>query len=363
MSCSQSLLPKVTIPNIAPSVTLFGSSVGDRRLFVSDNPESISASEFGTANMITLWNDTVSGRTTVKYRVFLWHLNKTSQPMKVGITLGNGSSGSTADTYQAKNFKTAVQVTPNFLSLGQCAATALVGNTLDTESTTVTIPANTVKTIKEWIVPVGQLVGGVFEFDINSPAGKSMVYKLRTVSSKTSSGDLSTHQGDAVKITAEHPRGTWNFSEVQGYSDSAKSQPITYSAGSGDKSFSCMNKTTDHLFTEAASYQGGTVKENRGQWGSIYNVNVKLSNNTGSTKNIKISLAPRGGAFVGGVQCNGVTNGVPLIKGPADSKDPTHEGVVLKTFSVANGATLNVPIKISAGGGGNTPIAILLQTV
>lgn len=68
MSCNQSLLQKVTIPNVAPSVSLY---VGERRLFVSDNPESIDATEFGSANMITLWNDTVSGRTTVKYRVFL----------------------------------------------------------------------------------------------------------------------------------------------------------------------------------------------------------------------------------------------------------------------------------------------------
>lgn len=68
-----------------------------------------------------------------------------------------------------------------------------------------------------------------------------MIYKLRTVASKTATGDLSTHQGVTVNITAVHPRSTWNFSDVQGYSDSAKSQPITYSAGSGDKSFSCIN--------------------------------------------------------------------------------------------------------------------------
>jgi len=108
------------------SLSAYGKAVGTRRLFVSDNPESVSASHFSSNGFVTLWDDTVTGRSSVSYRMFIWHLNTTGASMEYGITIGNGSSGSTADTYAVQNLKMAVSVVTNFQAQGLCAAKALL---------------------------------------------------------------------------------------------------------------------------------------------------------------------------------------------------------------------------------------------
>lgn len=72
MACTQPNLPIEIIPNVSP-VNISGATIAEttRRFLFSDNPESIFNADFGSNKIITLWHDTVTGRNTVSYRVYL----------------------------------------------------------------------------------------------------------------------------------------------------------------------------------------------------------------------------------------------------------------------------------------------------
>ncbi|WP_145949513.1 hypothetical protein [Paenibacillus sp. Y412MC10] len=361
MSCTQSELDLVTVNNISPFWTSYGFPVsGSRRMFISDNPETINNAVL-PSTYATLWNDAVSGQTTVKYRVFLWHLNTTGSTIKVGLTLGNGSS---SDTYNIANLKTAVAVTSNFLPQGQCAAAALLGQTLDLDKP-VSIANGKVGLIKEWSVPNGSLVGGVMEFDLSSSLSQAMVYKLRSVAGK-GTADLTLHQGAVVPSVGVHPRGSWSFSDIQGSSSSSTSQaPFAYAAGDSERSVSISNGTNDNLMTASTSYQSADALNNPGHFGVIYYATFRFTNPTSSAKNIQIRLVARGAAYLGAIRANNITNKIPRLTaqaGPPD-KFPTQQGVSFATVNVPAGQTIDFPVKVAHAGGANLPVALVVKTL
>lgn len=372
MACSQSEYSKTSVTNIVPNVTAYGLPVSSsKRFFISDNPESIYSSDFNNS-VITLWHDTVTGLSTVRYRVFFWHFNPTAanggigSTIKVGLTLGNGSTGTTADSYKISNMKMAVSVTPNFLELGKCAAAALLGDTLDsTTPTTSSIASNTIGVLKEWTVPVGQLVGGVVEFDVtNTTSTRGLVYKLRCVAANTSTGSLNSWQGAPVAKHGSHPRGSWNFSDIQGSTSSSAVVPFEYSVGDAAKSISVSNGTNDNIMSAATSYSPSEANSNAGHYGVIYLATFRFRNTTPTDKIVRISLVGRGGAYLGAARAANVTKKVPILS--KQTTAATQESVTVIDVLVpkmAVGTYMDYPIKISTGGGGSTAAALVLTTV
>ncbi|TZE82318.1 hypothetical protein [Calorimonas adulescens] len=78
MSCTQGNLSigTMTVPTNPPQISGTGSGV--RRLLVSDSPEKLDSTTFGSNKIITLWHDSASG-TSVSYRVFIWTQNNTGK--------------------------------------------------------------------------------------------------------------------------------------------------------------------------------------------------------------------------------------------------------------------------------------------
>lgn len=373
MTCNYPEVTREDVPNVSPT-NFYGIPVsGSRRFFISDNPETIRSSDFTNANtnMITLWNDAVSGQSTVKYRVFFWHLNGTSQTIKVGITIGNGS---TTDTYTVSNIKTGVAITSNFLQQGRCAAAALLGGTLDGGISNISVPKGNLKVIKEWSVAPGQLVGGVMEFDISNAtnANNALVYKIRSVAGKDTSQDLTTHQGkvvspgtDSTGKKTEHPRGSWSFSDISGSMNASTVQPFVYNVGSSPASVNVSNNgstVSDNIMKGSTSYQSADAFDNPGHYGVIYQVPLRFVNNTTADKTVKINICARGGSYLGAVRANNITSIVPQISPPAKGAT-TQESVRVVSVPVPKGATLDYTIKISNGGGANTAVAVLMSTI
>ncbi|MDR9855622.1 hypothetical protein RJP21_18575 [Paenibacillus sp. VCA1] len=377
MTCNQTELAKETnVPNVTPT-NFYGIPVsGSRRFFISDNPETIRSSDFTNANtnMITLWDDTVSSQSTVKYRVFFWHLNGTSQPIKVGFTIGNGS---TTDTYTVSNINTGVAITNNFLQQGKCAAAALLAGTLDGGNSNISVPKNSLKVIKEWTVNPGYLVGGVMEFDISNATNSSsaLIYKIRSVAGKDTSQDLTKHQGFVVRAGTDsngnptkHPRGSWSFSDISGSMNTSTVQPFVYNVGSAPASVNVSNKDYDNIMKANTSYKNPSSPDyaipydNPGHYGVIYQVPLRFVNNTTADKTVKINLCARGGSYLGAVRANNITKIVPVISPPA-SGATTQESVQVVSVNVPKGATVDYTIKISNGGGANTAVAVLMSTI
>ncbi|CAH1200598.1 hypothetical protein PAECIP111893_01486 [Paenibacillus plantiphilus] len=362
MPCTQTVLVKNTdTPSVVPLIKLYGSGTGTRRMFISDNPESIFPSDFTNAgtSYLTLWHDSVS-QTSVKYRLFFWHLNSTLSPIKIGVTLGNAS---TTDTISVSNVKTSVYNGPYFQAGGRCAAQALVGSTLDSGSS-VSAASNSITVIREWVVAPKQLVGGIIEFDLSNAtnASSALKYKLRTIASKTSTGNLTLHQGAPCAPHDQHPRGAWGYSDLTEFSDAAKTQPVSYAAGSGNYSVALGNGVNDLVFPAGSSYDASNAFANKALYGAIYSTTLKLTNNTGASKTIRISVVGRGGSFAGAASVNGVTVGIPTILAQT-SGATTQDGVIIHEVTVSQGAIVNVPLKMTTAGGGSTVVAILFQTV
>ncbi|MEW6697346.1 MAG: hypothetical protein ACOY35_11400 [Bacillota bacterium] len=356
MTCTQSNKTNVTVNDVIPT-PIYGKGVGTTRLFVSDNPESIQLSNF-TNGFATLWDDTVTGKSSVSYRVFFWHLNKTGQDIKIGLTLGNGSSGSTADSYKVESLKTAVAVVSNFQAHGVCAAKALLGSTLDTAtSVDSTIASNKVGLIKDWTVPNNYLVGGIIEFNLtNSTSTRGMIYKLRTVAANSTTADLRYNQNAVASANGSHPRGSWSFANVEGYADQNLTQPVTYSLGSGDKNFSISNTVNDNILSAATSYNSSNALSNPGHYGSIYTVRLNLINSSSSSKTSQIYLNARGGYYGGAVKYNGTTYGIANLP-------PSTGAVHVADVTVGANQSTTITIQSCHAGGYSLPLGILFRTL
>ncbi|MFJ8087188.1 hypothetical protein ACIQ7N_03110 [Lysinibacillus sp. NPDC095746] len=349
-SCSQSDLTAVTIPNVVPSLNLYGKTSNNQRFFLSDNPETISSSVPFTNGYATLWADTASGLQSVTYRMFVWHLNNTGATIKFGVTIGNGSSGS---TYQVSGVKDCIETITNFVAHGKCAAKALLGNTL-TPSSPVdsSIAAGKVGLVKEWKVPNGYLVGGIIEFTLSSSS--PMSYKVRTVAAKSTTADLRSNQNAVVSPVGTHPRGSWNFSNIDGFGTSGGAAAL-YTVGDGNKSFSINNGINDNLMTKDTSYMPSeAVATNKGHYGVIYKANITFKNPTQADKALKVYLTGRGGSYGGAVRWNnGPTYGVPTLSSNT-------QGVQIATFTIPKGTSVTHSVYTSTAGSLNTPAAILI---
>ncbi|MBT9174282.1 MAG: hypothetical protein DDT21_02695 [Syntrophomonadaceae bacterium] len=351
MACTQPNLPIEIIPNVSP-VNISGATIAEttRRFLFSDNPESIFSADFGSNKIITLWHDTVTGRNTVSYRAYLWHLNKTANSIKVGMTIGNGSA---ADTYRVENLRMQADITTNFAAQGICCAKALIGNTMDIVTPVdASILPGRVALVREWTLSPDRLIGAVMEFDLvnTTSSTNALIYRVRTVASSNTTENLRLHQGAPVSPNhPSHPRGSWSFAGIQG-------NTVTYNLGSGDLNTSISNSSTDNVFTAANSFDSANAISLTGQWGARYYVTVNLRNTSSTTRRNSIYLNGRGGIYGGAVRVDsGATNGVPILQ-------PFTQGVLIATRDVPVNGNINVNLIISNAGSTNTPVAILCRT-
>ncbi|KOP64848.1 hypothetical protein AMS62_06000 [Bacillus sp. FJAT-18019] len=348
-TCTTNVKTIVDIPSVLPTLDLYGQKNNTRRFLMSDNPESIPTTAF-TNGTATLWHDSVSGQTTVYYRVYVWHVNKTGAPMKFGVTIGNAGSS----PITVSNLQHCVDITTNYIAHGQCTAAALVGSSLTGDTIIDTsVAAGKVGLIQEWTVPNDQMVGGVLEFQISSSA--AMSYKVRTVASTSTSTNLRTiqHSKPANK-NSEHPRGSWPFSNITGFANSTFSQNITYDLGSGNKAYSINNDKNDNIMTKENSYDvDNAVATNKGHFGVVYKTPITLRNPTNTNRTVKIYLTGRGGSYGGAVRWNKETTyKVPKL-------GSNTQGVLIATVEVPKGTSVNHEIYTSTAGSLNTPAAIV----
>lgn len=362
MSCNQPLKTKVSIPVVPNGSTpthLVGSkSNTSTRFVISDNPETISPSIPFENGFATLWHDTTTGESSIRYRVFLWHLNKRGTPIKVGITVGNAGTTS----YSIHNLKSSVAVVNNFVEQGRCTATALVADTLDSISATdSSVSAGNVGVVKEWIVPADSLVGGVIEFSLsNTATSTGMVYKLRTVAASSSTANLRQNQNKVTPYVTGptgqvHPRGSWNFADI--------ASSVNYAAGTGWKYFNMSNAQSDNLMTASTSYDpSNAAASNKGHYGAKYNLTVNLTNKTGFQKVIKIYIGARVDPYGGAVKWSGdgVTYTIPTLAGPGAT---TQEAVEVAKVTLEDGQSISRVIYSSAAGGLSTPALVAFQTI
>ncbi|WP_156829099.1 hypothetical protein [Cohnella laeviribosi] len=357
MTCTQANLTATTVTAPTPSNITGATKAGtNRRLFVCDNPEALTSTiGFGTNNMATLWHDTVSGRTRVSYRIFIWHANQIGSTARIAVTVGNASL---TDTLRIENLRwelaAETPITQDFLSgTGLCLAKAQLGRTLNaTTPVDSVINTNSVGVVKEFGINQGNVKGAVLEFDIVSSSGSAMQYKVRTVVARTSTADFRTQQAAPVSLVKTHPRGSWDFSDIIG-------NTITYDLGSGKKSTNISNGSTDNLFkADSSCYDYTNALPNTGHYGANYAVTVNLSNNTGSTKTAVLYLNARAGNYVGAVKVNGgTTYGVPKIT-------PSTGGAVeIHRVSVPNGTTIPVQLEFAHAGGSALAVAVMCDTL
>ena len=357
LTCTQANLTpiEITSPPTPTSISGASKSGTTRRLFICDNPEHVlTTSGFGTNGMATLWHDTVTSRSRVSYRIFMWHYNDIVATGRYAITVGNAS---TTDTLKIENLRMELSAetkgTLDFLTgSGLCLAKSQLGGTLNaTTPTNATIGTNTVGVVKEFTIGAGNVRGAVLEFDVVSNSGSAMTYKVRTVVAKNSTADFKTQQAAPVAKINSHPRGSWDFCNIEG-------NAISYALGSGMKSTNISNGSTDNLFkADSSCYDYTNANANPGQYGANYAVTVNLSNNTGATKTAVLYANCRAGKYVGAVRVNGgTTYGIPKIAS-------TTGAVEIYRVSVPNGSTIPVKLEFSHGGGSTLALAVLCNTV
>lgn len=338
MPCSQTPLYPVTLPSMPTVITpnTGFSPISGQRLYVCDNPEPLASSTFITP-IVTLWSDDVPKTTSVRYRAFIWHHNDTDHTIKYGLTLGN--AGSSAITVSSLNHETTTTANTGDImtNAGYCLATALLGQTLISNSN-VTVSPNSVQTLKEFTLEKGQVRGVIMEFTLSSAS--QMVAKIRTVAANSTSSVLNTHQGAVINSVLGHPRGTWDYADVQG-----SNATITIGSGGISNSVSVLGNSP--------SVFPGTLP-NSAAFGGKYKFNLTITNSSGSSQTTSLYLNPRGGKFVGAVKVgSNPVNGI--------QKTDTNQAVKIGGFSIASGSSVTVPIEITSGGGSSTPVAFFAR--
>ncbi|WP_440114471.1 hypothetical protein [Paenibacillus sp. QZ-Y1] len=367
MACSQPDLTRVNIsaiPAAPPHIT--GTKVGTTRFVISDNPETIGSPtdpkwpvKF-SGGFATLWHDYLNNRNSVNYRVFVWHLNTTGKTLKYGITIGNGSNAtSNPGTIQVSNLKHSIVTTGNFIPHGICTAKALLGNTLDSSATPIdsSITAGNVGLVKEWNVPTGQLIGGVIEFTLKNVTSSTapMTFRLRSSVSDTTTANLRMNQSAVVKVMETHPRGSWDFADIQ--------STINFETGALNtfQYYSFANGTNDNLMKQSGSYDSAnSYGDNKGLYGVKNKINITFKNTSTASRLIKVFLTSRVNAFGGACQWNNnPTVGVPKLNLTSSSQ----EAVQVVSFTLAAGATATYPLTTSTAGSLSGPGVVAIQTL
>ncbi|MBN3525273.1 hypothetical protein [Paenibacillus apiarius] len=354
MSCTQPDKQKIELSAVpVPSDISGARGSGNRRLFLSDNPESINDNVPFVNHMATVWHDTVKHSGSVSYRMFVWHYNQLDIPLRAAVTVSNDGASDASNPIQIS--KVSVQEvlhTEDFLAAGLCMAKALIGGTWNIRPPLdKSVQDGDIGIVYEMPMKPNTLSGAVVEFTLKQKKKKkrSLQFMVRSVLANHECAELRTHREPPVTPNSTHPRGSWGFADIRG-------NPISFDVRQGEQSVSIMSKGNDFLYKAAASYDPERAFDNKGQYGAKYIVPVRLVNRTHKARQVAVYLNPRGGTFAGAVKIKGVTYGVPVIKAP-------HEACELLNVTVRARSELTIPLEIAIAGAASSPVAILCRTL
>jgi len=333
-------------PSVVPSARL----EGDRDLFISDNPETLTRKLVPMNNATLAQYDVKPTAATNKHRVFGWHYNTLGTDVTIGITVQNKS---TTESIKVADSKGINQKTGNSWvghDLGLTIADATLNNKLiKSDSNGIVIAPGETKVIETYDLHHEYIIGFLHDLDIQAVNGGKPEYTIRTVLTKDN-GDLTTIQSDQVAIDeyAKHPRGAWPSATIL-------AELPTYTVDSPEVGYNISNGRTDNLQTaeNSLSQINGAVG-NPGHFGMNYKVSIPVVNPTGSTKTIKLKLAGRGGLYSGGIKVNGQVYLVPSLRVGA-------EYVELPDFKM-KGSKDTIELELIHAGGVNLPVAIYVET-
>lgn len=360
MSCKQTNLPveTLTVPgNI--NIDIASASRGDeRRLMVSDNPETLTAESF-PVEYGTLWHDVVqTSKRSVKHRIFGWHYNRTGAPVKLGVTIENKDK----DRIEVRHIERDLILGPSTVSwiidVGQCIAKSCLGGTLDRIKPVDHYKFGTgVALIEEFIIEEDVLAGFIYEFTVEHADGKgSQDYEIRTVASKLLDKDLREITTEPVPprpAPQAHPRGSWTFSETDAVTPVYRvGQSANYRTCAGTKLTG--EAPADLLFTAENSTLPNSLT-NRGQFGAVYQVTIPILNETDSEASVRIRVNPRGGAFAGAALIGGKTYGIPLLRNNTQLSP-------IADITVPPGES-SYSFKYMTAGSASTPLGIYVTTI
>lgn len=344
MTCTQtnlssSLLSVITPTNI-PSATLNT----DRRLMLSDNPETLDSTSFSIPAS-TLWHDYVNtSSTTIQHRVYGWHLNNVGSTIKLGLTVQNLSSTNTIELQGVKREK-GTNNTGQYYIVGQCLAKACLGGTLDAITPVDNKFGKSVGLIEEHNLSNGYLSGFLYEFTIKRYSGTgNLNYYVRTVASKSTSYDLRTITNVPLAVSGADARGSWPGADISATTP-------TYYIGQ-TASYSISNNTTDNLLSASASFDSGNAITNKGQYGATYRVRIPVNNDAGPLVTVRIRVNARGGTYSGAVKLPaGTTYGIPLITTTNPNvchimDHPAPAGLSYAEFVIMTAGAVSTPVAI-----------------
>ncbi|WP_052714076.1 hypothetical protein [Paenibacillus dauci] len=331
---------------------------GTRRLMVSDNPETLSESTF-PVRQGTLWHDVVrSSGSIITHRVFGWHYNVLTTPVKVGITVENRANhGALRIEEVTREYRIGGDEVNWITDIGGSISRAiLAGTTDDRTPNAALIKQQQSGLIEEFIIPPGKLLGFTYDFTVKSTDSGEMLYTVRTAASRDTAYDLTLIKSAPLPPAPQaHPRGNWTFSETNAVT------PV-YTVGTARAIYPTAAKLkkdgslpVDQLFTAAASELPELPLDNRAQFGVIYNVTVPVYNPGSQKKTIQISLNPRGGSYGGAVRMNDTVYGVPLMR-------TNKEKAPVYVASVPPGNS-KYTFSLMIAGASSTPLGILLETL
>ncbi len=333
-------------PEAVPSARL----EGDRDLFISDNPETLTRKLVPKSNATLAQYDVNAIAATNKHRIFGWHYNTLGTDVKLGITVQNKSTTESIKVTESKGIN---QKTGNSWvghDIGLTIADAVLNNKLQrsTSKGTVIEPGET-KVIETYDLEYDYIIGFLHDLDIQAANGGKPEYTIRTVLTKDNS-DLRTIQSEQVAVDeyAKHPRGAWPSATIL-------AELPAYTVDSPEVGYNISNGRTDHLQTAENSFSqiNGAVG-NPGHFGMNYKVSIPVVNSSGTSKTIKMKLAGRGGLYSGAIKVNGKVYLVPSLRVGT-------EYVELPEYTI-DGSSGTIELELMHAGGVNLPVAIYVGT-
>ena len=372
-----------------------GSLENDRRLLVSNSPESVT-----NLDTPVLWHDEVtgtSGKMFTQHRIFLWHANGLSSTgIKVGVTVENFSPdhsltltdgrvvaavGQHADPIKGVGLPVAIGA----LDIDNAQEIPLADPTV-APAASLTAPA--IRGVIGWNLYPEQMVGAIIEFTVmksSSTAPGDLHYMVRVVAGRWDermTGNFRLNEGrDGSGLSAlqmkvshagelmTHSRGSWDHCDI---AIDNRAHPFSYSR-EPRFAFITFPGTNDLLMTRANSYDPdhASTDGNAGNWGVVYRITVYTTLPADASRRKRIEMrfvavntwsksSGQVSPYAGAARVNGgAINTIPVLKW-GTTRNSTR---VIWTFTPLPGETSSQSFQLMHAGGACLPVAIRLKGI
>jgi len=330
--------------NISGSANMSFSENGGT-LFYSDDPETVKSCGI-------LYQDTLPAG---EDRIYLYHVNGTSQQAKVTAVLKNVSSYMNTVTFLRKSLP---NPSSNYLSLG-ASGVALYYQNSSLPSTLQLNPGESAlldSQLDNTVVNPSQLLAAIY--DIESTQSLEVTSLMVTFSEDTlakwqtltvSPKDGSNRLGTFLVNSKNSPIGV----------------PYTYSTSEQAKYFEIASNTkytTNDLPLQGVDAQNSAPVQLLGNYGVTYSIPLQISNDAGDNQ-IAVLLCPRGGAYAGYLQVvegNGDVVSTQMIPSGATSISLPTQGAIAAILPLSTSKMSNYTLQFMPAGSTSLPIWLIL---